>query len=66
MGHIDMMKIGNVMNKITELWKKYPQLRLGQLIANTGIEEMLYYISDDDLVKLLYNFYDNLEKENNK
>ena len=47
------------LNKIKEIWDKYPQLRLGQLICNVVRDPLLYYIDDEDLVEKLEGRYVN-------
>ena len=53
----DVNRIEPTLARIGEIWKKYPDLRLGQLILNLGREEVLYYLEDKDLVEALENFY---------
>lgn len=45
------------LNRIKKIWKKYPDLRLGQLISNVISSEYLYYIEDSDLVSAIENRY---------
>lgn len=42
--------------KLLSLWKKRPELRLGQLIGNY-LESELYYIEDFDLIERLEKSY---------
>jgi hypothetical protein len=45
-----------VIKEVTRIWAKWPELRLGQLIANSDkilTSTDLFYISDDDLVATL-------------
>ena len=54
-------RIDIIMKNLTELWKKYPQQRLGQLLENEvfihgkrGAETcFLFYQEDDETAKLL-------------
>jgi hypothetical protein len=50
--------------KIAELWKKTPQLRLGQLLGNCVSKEIqLYYIEDEDLLTRLEAMYHEADKD---
>lgn len=42
-------RIDRVLNTISRVWKKYPDLRLGQLIVNVIPEDRIYYTEDDIL-----------------
>lgn len=46
-------RIPKVLKEIEKVWKKYPDLRLGQLILNSCGEPPLYCIEDEDLINLL-------------
>ena len=50
-------RIDRISNEIRIIWKKYPDLRLGQLILNVIEDPALYYIEDEELVKLLKQTY---------
>jgi uncharacterized protein YihD (DUF1040 family) len=58
----DVNRIEIVLDRIKELWKKYPDLRLGQLISNVIRDPALYYIEDEDLVDLIETFYKRVEQ----
>ena len=45
------------MNDIGDVWKKYPDLRLGQLLLNCIGDPMLYYVEDDKLVTVIKDYY---------
>ena len=49
-------RIPKVLKEIEKIWVNQPYLRLGQLLGNC-IEEGLYFIEDDDLIKLLKTAY---------
>ena len=55
----DKKRIGKMLKKIKKIWKKYPDLRLFQLLINTtglsGHAE-LYYLEDDLLSEMLKNY----------
>lgn len=45
-----------ILIRLAALWKKRPELRLGQLIGNY-LESELYYIEDFDLIEKLEKAY---------
>lgn len=53
----DINRIDKILNEINDIWKQFPDLRLGQLISNVVRDPSLYYIEDDDLVAVLKKFY---------
>ena len=53
----DPKRIDEVTALLNELWHKYPDLRLGQLICNVIQDPALYYIEDDKLIDILKEFY---------
>lgn len=56
-------RIEKVLERIKRVWKKYPDLRLGQLICNLRFPELrLYHIEDEELVGHLERFYGELSK----
>lgn len=57
----DPNRIGEVLAALGELWQKYPDMRLGQLILNTIEDPRLYYIEDEDLIKHMNEFYDSMQ-----
>lgn len=61
----DVERIPKVLDKIKEIWLRYPDLRLCQLLENTKPENLndMYYIEDEDLLKLLEANY-NTERSN--
>lgn len=50
-------RIDDVCIRLAALWKKYPDLRLGQLILNVMQDPALYYVEDEDLIVKLENHY---------
>lgn len=46
----DPKRIPKVLKEIERLWKKYPDLRLGQLLINADID---YWMEEDDLLERL-------------
>lgn len=53
----DPNRIDKVLNEIKEIWKKYPDLRLGQLLCNVLQDPALYYVEDNDLVEYIKAYY---------
>lgn len=56
-------RIEKAMLSLKHLWKRHPELRLGQLIGNIIKEEsLLYYIEDEELLKVLWKGYGEIKK----
>lgn len=53
----DIKRIDKVCDRLKQLWKQYPDLRLGQIILNVIQDPQLYYIEDDDLINILEKHY---------
>lgn len=56
----DPERIEPVMKKLENIWKKHPDLRLGQLILNAHSfagDSPLYYIEDKEFIKKIENVY---------
>jgi hypothetical protein len=51
-------RIHYIMKRIEEIWEKYPDLRLGQLIGNVIDVNYLYEIEDKKLIELMEKTYD--------
>jgi uncharacterized protein YihD (DUF1040 family) len=54
-------RIDEILNRIKEVWKLYPDMRLGQLILNVINDPALYYIEDSELADLLEKYYGGLK-----
>ena len=54
----DPKRIDVILQEISAIWHKYPDMRLGQLIGNVLEGPSLYYIEDDSLVKALKDMYE--------
>lgn len=52
-------RIDFVLNEIKNIWSSYPDLRLCQLLENVKPNNLhdMYYIEDEQLIKLLHNHY---------
>lgn len=57
----DVGRIDGVLYQIGEIWKKYPDLRLGQLLLNCMSDPMLYYVEDEKLVDVVRSYYVDIE-----
>lgn len=54
----DPKRIEVVLQEISNIWHKYPDMRLGQLIGNVLEGPSLYYVEDDGLVNALKLMYE--------
>ena len=54
----DPKRIDVILQEISTIWHKYPDMRLGQLIGNVLEGPNLYYVEDDSLVKALKDMYE--------
>lgn len=53
----DIDRIDLTLSAINNIWKRYPDLRLGQLLLNAVPEEKLYNVEEDELLKALEHTY---------
>ena len=54
----DPERIDEVLTKIKLIWKRFPDLRLMQLLLNVIPNSSLaYFVEDEDLTKALLKFY---------
>jgi uncharacterized protein YihD (DUF1040 family) len=51
----DPIRIDRIVSRLSELWKKYPDLRLCQLIINL-VGSDTYYVEDDVLEKAINKY----------
>ena len=54
----DPKRIDIILQEISAIWHKYPDMRLGQLIGNVLEGPSLYYVEDNSLVKALKDVYE--------
>ena len=54
----DSKRIDVILQEISAIWHKYPDMRLGKLIGNVLEGPSLYYVEDDSLVKALKDVYE--------
>lgn len=52
----DPNRIPEVLDLIEQLWEKYPDWRLGQLLVNVSDTNDVFYVEDDRVVKGLVNY----------
>ena len=57
----DASRIDFILKSVGDIWKNYPDLRLGQLLLNAVRDPMLYYIEDDKLVDELVKVYGSVD-----
>ena len=51
-------RIKPLLKKLEKIWKKHPDLRLGQLIVNSLDESAdLFYVEDEDLLRQIEHMY---------
>ena len=53
----DPKRIDIILQEISAIWHKYPDMSLGQLIDNVLEGPSLYYVEDNSLVKALKDVY---------
>ena len=58
----DPKRIDIILQEISNIWHKYPDMRLGQLIGNVLEGPSLYYVEDDGLVTALKDMYEGAEE----
>lgn len=56
----DVNRIDLILDRLKTLWKKYPDLRLGQLILNVLQDPVLYYVEDEELIETLEKAYESI------
>jgi len=69
----DPNRIHGILEDLERLWKKYPDLRLGQLLENakyglTGEVEMrdLFYLEDEELISILIQWDGRMQDKKDK
>jgi len=56
----DPDRIPVILQRLEQVWEKYPDLRFGQLILNV-LRNDFYYVEDEELAQRVELFYDTLE-----
>ena len=62
----DPERITPMLQKLEEAWREYPDMRLGQLIVVCAECNNIFGIEDEDLLKGIEKYYDNIKGANNK
>lgn len=54
----DPNRITKILDQISSIWRKYPDMRLGQLIVNSMRDTKIdpFYIEDETLLELILKF----------
>jgi len=64
----DPERIDSFIKIIKNIWKRYPDLRFGQLLLNAFSSDdsnmYLYYLEDDEFLKTIRNEYKKMEGGN--
>lgn len=60
----DINRIDKILEDLGKIWKKYPDLRLTQLIVNvmSACGSDLYYVEDEKFIKILKEYYGDKEE----
>lgn len=58
----DINRIPKILERLSVVWKKYPDLRLVQLIDNVITNSMAYYIEDEELIEKIEAFYGGIDE----
>lgn len=69
----DPDRIDHVIEKVREIWKKYPDLRLGQLLDNAVVmhtlpigQNHIFLVEDEELVKALDGLEERLKERDHE
>lgn len=57
----DKDRIPKILERLSAVWKKHPDLRLGQLIGNVIAGDSMYYAEDAELIEAIEKFYSGLD-----
>ena len=56
----DPDRIPVILQRIEQVWERYPDLRFGQLLLNVFRSDF-YYVEDEEFARRVEGFYDSLE-----
>jgi len=66
----DPKRIPIILKRLENIWRRFPDLRLGQLIENVfpnrgiaGHSESAYYLEDEEFIERIEKFYSNIKSE---
>lgn len=62
----DPKRIDPMLEKLSEAWKLYPDMRLGQLIVVCAKSNNLFGMEDDELLKGIEVYIERMESERGK
>ncbi len=63
----DPKRIPEILNELKAIWGSFPDLRLGQLLLNAVRDPVLYYLEDEEIIKILKDHYSEVKNiETNK
>lgn len=62
----DPKRIDPMLEKLSEAWKLYPDMRLGQLIGVCAESNNLFSMEDDELLKGIEIYIERMESERGK
>ena len=52
-----MNNIDLILKKVKKVWEAHPELRLGQMLCNVANYGALYHSTNEEIIKLLEQFY---------
>lgn len=58
----DKDRIPKILERLSVVWKKHPDLRLGQLIGNVVAGNTMYYAEDEELIEAIEKFYRGIDE----
>lgn len=53
----DPERIDKILDDIKSIWKRHPDMRLGQLICNVIPETYIYFVEDDSMIEAVNKYY---------
>lgn len=53
----DLNRIDCILDRLGVIWKKFPDLRLGQLVLNVWQDPSMYYVEDEEFINEIESFY---------
>ena len=57
----DPGRIDKILDDIKSIWKKHPDMRLGQLLCNVIPETYMYFVEDDSMIDAVKKYYGQIE-----
>ena len=53
----DTLYMENILKRLKKIWRAFPDMTLGQILTTCANYSQIYYLSDDELLKLVENRY---------